>query len=97
MKINSRGTADAECGSTTGNEDEEWRTVRINDCFLALNVGILSHVSVSPFEIFETPAGVNREHEGRVELRIGTSGAHSEIDITKATSGEIVANLDSEG
>ena len=30
-KINSRRAADEECGSTTGNENEEWETIHISD------------------------------------------------------------------
>ena len=54
-KINRRGTADGECGSTTGNENEEWETAHINDRFLAISVGILSRVFVSPFGVFGGP------------------------------------------
>ena len=51
-KMSSRGTAGGEFGSITGDENEEWETMRINDWPLALNAGITSHVFVSPFDIF---------------------------------------------
>ena len=37
--------------------------MRINDWFLALGAGILSHAFVSPFGDFEIHMGINREQE----------------------------------
>ena len=103
-KIDSRGTSGVGgggcgggCGSMTGNENEEWETMHIDDWFLALKVGIESHVFVSIFGTFGSHMGINREHEGMAHLRIGTSGNHSAINIMRATSNEILGNLDLEG
>ena len=60
-------------------------------------VGIASHVSVSHCGIFEIHMWVNRKQEGRADLQIGTYGNHTSIDIMRATSDEIVGNLDSKG
>ena len=94
-KINIRGTAYGDFGSLTGNGNEEWETMRANDWFLTLKVGALSHVLVSPVGTFEIPMEINREQEGRADLRIGTPGNHSAINLTKSTSDEIVGGLDS--
>lgn len=59
-KLHSRGTAEEECGSSDGNENEEWDAIRINDWLLALKVGSPPNVLVSPFEIFEVPMEINR-------------------------------------
>ena len=83
-KFNSRRTAEAECGSTTGHENEEWRTVRIDDWFLELKVGIPPHRHLGSLR----PMVINREQEGMAKLRIGTYGYHSAINITRATSDE---------
>ena len=96
-KINNRGTADAECGPMTGNGDEEWGTLRTNDWFLAFKVGILSHVCVSTFGSFGIHTGLNREQEGGAYIRIGTSGKHSAINITRTATGGIVDNVVSDG
>ena len=73
-KIYSRGTADGECGSMTGGGNGEWKTMRIHEWALVLNVGILAHVFVSPFWIFAIPMQIKRAPEERMGLRIGTSG-----------------------
>ena len=96
-KINSRGTADGECGSITGNGNEEWETMRIDDWFLARKVGIASRAFVSPIGVSDITAGVNREQEEWAEIRIGTPGIHSVINIMRATSDEIAGNLDAKG
>ena len=75
----------------------EWEVSHIDDWFLELKVGIASHVFVSPFEIYEAPTKINREQECRIELRIGTSGARSAINLMRTTSGVIVGHLDSKG
>ena len=64
-KINSRGTTDEECGPSTGNENGEWETTHINDWFLALKVGVLSHVLVSPFGISDPPGNADQSRTGR--------------------------------
>ena len=78
----------------TGNGDDKWATVRINDWFLTLKVGALSHVLVSPFDTFGIHMMNNREQGGRMKLRIGTSWTHSAIDLTKRIEDEIVGKLD---
>ena len=94
-KINSRGTAEEEGGSMTGNGECE--TMRIDGCFFARKVGIMPHAFASPFGIFAIPMDANREHEGRMSQRIGTPWNHSAIIIMRDKSGEIVGNLDAYG
>ena len=54
-KSYSRGAVDGGCGSLTGNGNGVWKAIRLNDWFLAIQVGFQSHVVVSPREIFEIP------------------------------------------
>ena len=68
--------------------------VRISDWFLTLKVGVLSHVIISPFEIFEVRVEINRGQEGMMRLRIGTARTHPATNLTKRTSDEIVGQLD---
>ena len=69
--------------------------MRIKDLFLTLKVGVMSHVLVTPFEIFEILMEINREPEGRMGIRIGTSrGARSAINLMKSAPDGIVGKLD---
>ena len=64
-KINSRGTAEGECGPMTGNGGEVWKSVYINDWFAALGEWIAPHGMISPCEVYELSMEINIDHAQR--------------------------------
>ena len=96
-KINSRRTA-------WGNADPrpELKGGPGNQCisltgFSHPNERVAPRVLISPFEIYEIVAELNRAHQGRGEIRVGPSGkrgTYSALNIVKITSDDAVGNMD---
>ena len=83
-KINSRGTADAEGGSFTGSDGEDWWSIAVSIWFLALKEGVLQHALASPFEVSEISTETNREQRrGRINIRVGASGKRALLDVKR--------------
>ena len=98
-KINSRWAMEEECGSMTGRDEEDSKSMHVVDCFRALKGGIVSHVQASHFEIFEILIGINREQGPRAGLRIGTSWKkeqYSTLNIAQKTADRIMGRMDTE-
>ena len=47
--------------------------MRIADLFLALKERIMPRELIAPFGIYKIHMGINREKQGRMEIRVGTS------------------------
>ena len=76
--IRSRGTAETEGGSVTGEKGEDWRSLAVSERFLALKEGAAQHVLASPFDAYEILMGINREKTpGRMKTRVGTAWEES--------------------
>ena len=72
--------------------------MHINDWLLPPKEGIVPHVMISPFEVYEIWMGINRKHApGQMEIRVAASGkggnTYSTLNIMEITSGCIVGNV----
>ena len=100
-QINSRGTAEEEFPPITGIDGGGWKSAPAHAMFLALREGIVPHLAISSFEVYEILMGINREQTpGKMEIRIGASGnweiTYSALSIITSTSECVVGNLGGE-
>ena len=74
-KINSRGTSEFGRESVMGAKGAKWKSTPLTDWFFAVKEGVMRHVLVSPYEVYEMLTEVNKEQQqGRWMIKIGTSG-----------------------
>ena len=60
IKINSRGTAEFLRDSSMGEKGEDWRSMAVADWLLEIKEGVMNHVPVSPYEVYEMLMEVNK-------------------------------------
>ena len=73
-KLNSRKWA-GECETVLGDRCGCWKSTAISTCWLCVEDGVLNHVIVSPYEIYEIPMEVNHEQNQKLlKLRSGPKG-----------------------
>ena len=52
-KISSRGTSEFERDPVMSGKGEDWKSTAVADWFLSITEGVLKHVLVIPFEVYE--------------------------------------------